>query len=73
MRHFSGNGKEAIVVASYKQQYGGGAREEKQYTLLILGEGAPHSSSWYNESNIEKLVSPRCIEHLDLLEKHMRN
>lgn len=71
MSHFFGIGKQAIIIGSYKQLYGGGRNEERIYSLLILGDGKPYSSSWYGDANIKELVSPRCMAHLDLLEEYL--
>lgn len=49
MSHFPGQGGEAIVFGSYHDEYGGGAREKKSYSLNIKGIGY---SSWYYEHQL---------------------
>jgi|GEM_PF-1438527 len=52
----------AIVIGSYKDQYGGGKRESQQYTIHIKGRG---ESSWYYEQQLELIQSDR----MDLLQQ----
>ena len=59
MRHFSSD-CEAIVIGSYKDQYGGD--DEKSYTVHIKGGG---QSSWYEEWQLSLIEKNR----VDLLEK----
>lgn len=61
MDHFDGNCK-AIVLYTYAEAYGGGAREEKQYCLHILRRG---EVSWYEEGQLT-LIEP---DRFDLLPK----
>lgn len=53
MRHFH-HGCDAIVCYTYKQKYGGGKEEEKEYCLLILNpDGTVYGgSSWYEENQL---------------------
>jgi hypothetical protein len=62
MSHFDGNCK-AIVLYTYAESYGGGARESKQYCLHLLPRGG--ESSWYEEDQLT-LVEP---DRFDLLPK----
>lgn len=62
MAHFQGN-CEAIVSYTYAEKYGGGARNERQYSVYILpnrGEVA-----WYDEEQLT-LIEP---DRFDLLPK----
>lgn len=61
MSHFTSD-CDAIVIGSYKDQYGGGERESKQYTIHIKGRG---ESSWYYEHQLELIQSDR----IDLLQQ----
>ena len=61
MNHFDGNCK-AIVLYTYAEAYGGGAREEKQYCLHILQRG---EVAWYEEDQLT-LIEP---DRFDLLPK----
>lgn len=66
MAHFLGKGKRAIVLGSYRDQYGG--REERnahQYTLFIEGEG---QSSWYDEEQLT-LLEANAVSLLDSWEE----
>jgi hypothetical protein len=49
MSHFQ-SGCEAIVIASYKDQFGGTPSDRHQYTIHIKGSG---EVSWYNEAQLE--------------------
>ena len=62
MDHFEGNCK-AIVLYTYAEEYGGGAKEEKQYCLHILPRGG--EVSWYEEKQLTLVEADR----LDLLPK----
>lgn len=62
MSHFMGNCK-AIVIHTYNEVHGGGARFDKQYCLHLLPRGG--ESSWYEESQLT-LIEP---DRLDLLPK----
>jgi hypothetical protein len=55
MSHFQ-SGCEAIVIGSYRDQYGGGANNEKEYTLHIKGGG---QSSWYREHQLTLIEASR--------------
>jgi len=59
MRHFT-NDCEAIVVGSYKDQFGGS--DTKSYTLHLKDRG---QCSWYEEHQLELIEAGR----VDLLEK----
>lgn len=48
MKHFQADAL-AVVVGSYKDQYGGGKEAEKDYTLQIKGRGR---CSWYGEHQL---------------------
>lgn len=48
-------GKLAIVIASYQEQYGGGSREQNQYSLNILPDEG--HSSWHDASEL-RLIKP---------------
>lgn len=48
MSHFTADAL-AVVVGSYKDQYGGGREAEKSYTLHIQGRGP---CSWYHEHQL---------------------
>jgi hypothetical protein len=60
----------AIIVGSYRDQYGGGEGMRHTYTILVLDkEGQPlWQSSWHDDARIEYLVQERCIETLDILD-----
>lgn len=64
MSHFQ-SGMEAIVIGSYKDQYGGSDTES--YTIHIQGQG---ETSWYYEHQME-LVEKGCYEELDNWEKSL--
>lgn len=59
MDHFTKD-IDAIVIGSYKDKYGGGESNEKQYTLHLKGRG---ECSWYWEGQLELIEANR----LDLL------
>jgi hypothetical protein len=65
MRHFKGNCK-AIVLYTFAEQYGGGARQEKQYCLYIPRKG---DVAWYMENQLT-LIEP---DRFDLLPKNHIN
>lgn len=48
MRHFP-SGCRAIVIGSYRDQYGGGPQNSKDYSLLLEGRG---ECSWYYEHQL---------------------
>lgn len=48
MSHFTADCN-AIVIGSYKDQYGGGEQENTSYTVFIEGQG---ETSWYDESQL---------------------
>ena len=48
MAHFPA-GERAVVVGSYRDQFGGGGRESGQYTLDLESQGR---TSWYHEAQI---------------------
>jgi hypothetical protein len=60
----------AIIVGSYRDQYGGGEQERHTYSVLWLTEtGEPdYEMSWWDDDQIDFLVQPRCLETLDLLD-----
>jgi hypothetical protein len=51
MRHFPGAGQDALVIASYIDQYPGlcTANETRLYTIYIPGHG---NVSWYKEDQL---------------------
>lgn len=49
MDHFPNN-CEAIVLYTYKEMYGGGKREEKQYCVYLLPNKG--EASWYDEDQL---------------------
>lgn len=61
MRHFTAD-IDAIVIGSYRDQYGGTERNEKDYTLHLANHG---QVSWYHEHQLELIEANR----LDLLEQ----
>jgi hypothetical protein len=62
MWHFAAD-IDAIVIGSYKDQYGGSSEQnEREYTLFLQGRGR---SSWYYENQLELIEAHR----LDLLEQ----
>jgi hypothetical protein len=60
----------AIVVGSYRDQYGGGRDQRHIYTMLMLDDmGQPlYESSWHHALRVEYLVQERCMETLDILD-----
>ena len=74
MSHFGGKGCEALIVASYRQQYGGGKDADTSFTMLIFPNGKehrqlPYESSWYGPENFEKLITARCDKNLRDMEE----
>lgn len=57
MEHFRGRGKTAIVMGSYKDQFGYGSEGEPVYTLTIAGEG---EVSWYPQHLMTLLIGRNC-------------
>lgn len=49
MRHFPAD-RLAVVVGSYRDQFGGGAHNSKDYTLRL--EGNTGGTSWYHEDQL---------------------
>lgn len=49
MSHFPNNCK-ALVLYTYKEKYGGGKREEKQYCVYLLPNRG--EASWYYEDQL---------------------
>ena len=66
MSHFQ-SGVDAIVIGSYKDQFGG--RNTKSYTIHIQGQG---TCSWYEEHQLT-LIEKACYEELDEWEKYLEN
>ena len=62
MSHFPANCK-AIVLYTYKEQYGGGRREERQYGVYLLPNRG--ETSWYEEDQLTFIEADR----FDLLPK----
>ena len=62
MSHFAGNCK-AVVLYTYSEKYGGGARESKQYCLYVLPKEG--ETAWYDEDQLT-LIEP---DRFDLLPK----
>lgn len=58
MSHFSGN-CDAIVIGTYAERYGAGARGSKQYTLYILKHGDRGEVSWYDEDQLTFVEADR--------------
>jgi len=60
----------AIIVGSYRDQYGGGESDRHTYTILVLdGEGQPlGQESWWDDHEIDFLVQERCLETLDVID-----
>jgi len=61
-----------IIVGSYRDQYGGGKENRHKYSVLQLHDDGTvdHEWSWLDDEEIDYLVEPRCIEHLDFLDLH---
>lgn len=55
MSHFQ-SGCEAIVIGSYRDQFGGSERNERQYTIHIKGGG---ETSWYDEGQLTLIEAKR--------------
>ena len=64
MSHFQ-SGMEAIVIGSYKDQFGGS--NTKSYTIHIQGQG---EISWYYEHQLT-LIEKGCYDELDNWEKSL--
>lgn len=65
--HFP-SGKKAIVIGSYKDQYGGKDVKNPEYTLFIHGEG---EHSWYQE-NVLTFIKRNQYELLDQWEYELK-
>jgi hypothetical protein len=55
MRHFQAD-REAIVIASYHEQFGGGEDQKQSYTLHLKGRGRV---SWYDEHQLTLIETGR--------------
>lgn len=66
MSHFQ-SGMEAIVIGSYKDQFGGSNTDS--YTIHIQGQG---ETSWYHEHQME-LIEKSCYEELNEWEDYLKN
>ena len=62
MKHFPAN-CQAVVLYTYKEQFGGGRKEEKDYGLYILPNKG--ETAWYHEEQLTFIESDR----FDLLPK----
>lgn len=64
-----------IILGSYRDRYGGGKQEQHTYSVLQLKEDgtADYSWSWLDDEEIEYLVEPRCIEHLDFIDTYLES
>lgn len=62
MRHFTQN-CDAIVIATYAEQYGGSGKAHEQYTLYLLQNKS--ESSWY----LEDQLTFKEADRFDLLPK----
>lgn len=49
MAHFQAD-KDAIIIGSYRDEYGGGPEKEKQYTVLMCDNGG--RCSWYYDEQL---------------------
>jgi hypothetical protein len=58
MAHFTGN-CDAIVIGTYAERYGGGARESTRYILHILKRGEKGEVSWYDEDQLTFIGADR--------------
>ncbi len=63
MSHFTMD-RDAIVIASYSDKFGGSMRREPQYTIHIEGSG---QVSWYQQS-ILTLIEHNCSHMLEVWE-----
>jgi hypothetical protein len=62
----------AIILGSYRDQYGGGPEQRHTYSVLWLTEeGQPdYSMSWWDDDQIDFLVLSRCDEMLNLIDEY---
>ena len=60
MSHFP-QGCEAVVIATYAEQYGGGGNDK--YTLHVLKKGEGGENSWYYENQLT-LIEPKRFDKL---------
>lgn len=74
MSHFD-CGMKAYIVGSYRDQYGGGRSNEKQYTIMYqpewLGGRKWTRSSWYDEHQLT-LIKARDMAAIEFVEKEQR-
>jgi hypothetical protein len=62
----------AVIIASYRQQYGGGSDMNHSYTILWLDKkGQPlYRMSWWEDHQVDFLVEAHCQACLDILEAY---